>query len=188
MAADRRYRLRLVLAALVPYIAGACIGAGLTGTSAAAAPGTAVMVPVITRPALVTPAAAVPATLDAYAASPGDAALNWAEEHAAGIWYAWGGTGPWGYDCSGLVYESVGRAAGIWLPRTTYGMLGSGHLVPVPVAQAQRGDLMFFGSGHVEIKTAWWHGTFGAQQSGTRVGWHVWNGWWQPTMAFRIIG
>jgi hypothetical protein len=47
--------------------------------------------------------------------------------------------------------------------------------------------LAFYGSGHVEFVTAWWHTTFGAQQTGTRVGWHGWSGWWAPTMFFRVI-
>lgn len=177
-----RYRLRLTLSAIIPFIAGACLAAGLTASSGPAA-GT--VMPVIIQPAVIQqPPARV--ILDAAYESPGARALDWAEAHAAGVWYAWGGTGPYGYDCSGLVYEAAGRATGIWLPRTTYGMLGSRHLIRIAVSQAQRGDLMFFGSGHVEIKTAWWHGTFGAQEFGTRVGWHTWNRWWAPTMAFRL--
>lgn len=133
---------------------------------------------------------AVNIVLDAYRTpaasyeSPGARALDWAERYALGHWYAWGGTGP-SYDCSGLVYESLGRATGIWLPRTTYGMPGSAHLVRT--YSPQRGDLAFFGSGHVEFVTALWHVTFGAQQSGTRVGWHTWSGWWHPTAFYRVV-
>src|SRR6266571_3288441 len=43
--------------------------------------------------------------------------------------YVYGGTGP-GFDCSGLVMMAY-RHAGIRLPRTTYGMLGSPKLVRV---------------------------------------------------------
>src|SRR6266567_2808676 len=57
----------------------------------------------------------------------GGSALNWAEANATGHWYQWGGTGP-NYDCSGLVYKAF-LHEGITLPRTTYGMLGSWHLV-----------------------------------------------------------
>ena len=117
----------------------------------------------------------------------GNAALNWAERHATGCWYSYGGTScsP-GYDCSGLVMEAFGHGAGIWLPRTTYGMLGSPRLHWIPLSQARRGDLMFYGSGHVEINTIWYHATFGAHDWGQRVGWITWGPWWQPTAAYRV--
>lgn len=114
--------------------------------------------------------------------SPGDAALDWAEANAAGHWYQWGGTGP-GYDCSGLVYESF-LHQGIVLPRTTYQMLGSWHLIRT--YHPRRGDIAFYGAGHVEIVTAWPGVTFGALDYGTRVGWHRASGWWYPTMFFAV--
>src|SRR5580704_1610635 len=84
----------------------------------------------------------------------GNAALNWAERHAAGCWYSYGGSScSRGYDCSGLVMQAFGHGAGIWLPRSTYAMLGRRHLHRIPLSQARRGDLMFYGSGHVEIDT-----------------------------------
>ena len=98
--------------------------------------------------------------------------------------YIWGGTGPGGFDCSGLVYAAY-RAAGIWLPRTTYEMLGSWRLVRIPKWKARRGDLAFFGSGHVELYE-WGRWTFGAQDFGTRIGFHEMNVWWHPTMYFRV--
>jgi cell wall-associated NlpC family hydrolase len=98
--------------------------------------------------------------------------------------YIWGGTGPAGYDCSGLVYAAY-RAAGVALPRTTYGMLASWHLVRISKSQARRGDLAFFGTGHVEIYD-WGGWTFGAQESGTRIGFHLMNAFWHPTMYFRV--
>lgn len=114
----------------------------------------------------------------------GPAALNWAESHAAGHWYLWGGTGP-SYDCSGLVYEAF-LHEGISLPRTTYGMLASGHLHWIPLGDARRGDLLFYGSGHVEFDTMWYHTSFGAHDSGSRIGWIHWGYSWVPTMAFRV--
>ena len=55
--------------------------------------------------------------------------------------YIWGGTGPVGYDCSGLVMMAY-RAAGIALPRTTFQQV----LVGTPVygtGQLAPGDLLF---------------------------------------------
>jgi hypothetical protein len=53
--------------------------------------------------------------------------------------------------------------------------------------QARRGDLAFYGTGHVEFFVRPGH-TFGALNSGTRVGWHKWNAWWHPTMFFHVRG
>jgi peptidoglycan DL-endopeptidase CwlO len=108
---------------------------------------------------------------------------HWAM-HQRGKPYIWGATGPHGFDCSGLVYAGY-RSHGIDLPRTTYGMLGSWHLVQIPKSQARQGDLAFFGTGHVELYD---HGnwTFGAARPGTRIGFHLMNQWWHPTMYFRV--
>ena len=124
--------------------------------------------------------APIPATL--ASTTPGNQLLNMAETRA-GDWYAYGAAGPSTFDCSGLVYWSAARI-GISLPRTTYGMPGSGHLART--WSPQRGDLAFYGSGHVEIVTIWWHTTFGAQRTGTRIGWHTWNSYWQPTAFYRL--
>ena len=115
----------------------------------------------------------------------GDRVLNQAITKA-GAWYSYGSAGPVYFDCSGLVYWAAGRA-GISIPRTTYGMLaGSAHLYRISLSQIRRGDLVFYGSGHVEINTAWYHTSFGAHHSGTRVGWRPWNGYYAPTMAMRF--
>jgi len=108
-------------------------------------------------------------------------ALWWAY-HRAGRWYCYGGTGPC-FDCSGLVMRAY-RRAGIRLPRTTTGMLASPRLHRIRASQRRRGDLAFYGSGHVELVTR--HGTFGALGAGTRVGWHHPTRWWHPTMYFRV--
>jgi cell wall-associated NlpC family hydrolase len=96
--------------------------------------------------------------------------------------YIWGGTGPGGYDCSGLVMMAY-RHAGINLPRTTYEMLSSWHLVRVSVPQ--KGDLAFYGSGHVELYA---HGsfTFGAHDAGTIISWIQFGPWWHPTAYYRV--
>jgi len=110
-------------------------------------------------------------------------ALRWAERQA-GKWYCFGGTGGC-FDCSGLVMAAYAHA-GMGIPRTTYGMLASLKLRQIPASQRKRGDLAFYGSGHVELVTA--GGTFGAAAPGTRVGWHHPSGSWHPTMYFRING
>lgn len=61
--------------------------------------------------------------------------------------YIWGATGPWGYDCSGLIYAAY-RHVGKWVPRTTFGMLAGlrwhgGHL--------RVGDMLFMHPGHVAL-------------------------------------
>jgi cell wall-associated NlpC family hydrolase len=115
----------------------------------------------------------------------GDRVLNKAETKAW-HWYSYGSAGPTYFDCSGLVYWAAGQL-GVSLPRTTYGMLaGSSHLYRVSLSSIRRGDLLFFGSGHVEINTGWYHTSFGAHHSGTQVSWRQWNGYYAPTMAMRL--
>ncbi|MBO0775151.1 MAG: C40 family peptidase, partial [Actinobacteria bacterium] len=63
--------------------------------------------------------------------------------------YAYGGTGPDSYDCSGLVMAAW-AAAGVSIPRDTYSQWAS--LPHVPMSSIQPGDLIFFdGEGHVGI-------------------------------------
>jgi cell wall-associated NlpC family hydrolase len=107
----------------------------------------------------------VPSPAPAAGSSMAARAFAWALAQA-GKPYIWGGTGPYGFDCSGLVmmaYEHVG----INLPRTTYGMLGSGllHWTNHPV----KGSLAFYGSGHVEL-FAGGDETWGAHDSGSLIG------------------
>lgn len=128
-------------------------------------------------------------------ASPARAAVSghrwhaWTFAHSQqGSWYSYGSTGPYsaGYDCSGLVYRSY-RRQGYSIPRTTYGMLGWWRLRRVTKAGARMGDLAFYGSGHVEMY-AGRHWTFGAQQSGTRVGYHWISVYWHPSAYYHVRG
>jgi cell wall-associated NlpC family hydrolase len=73
-----------------------------------------------------------------------------------GLPYARGGTGPSGFDCSGLTQWAMAQA-GIALPRTSFQQAGAG--VHVPRAAVQAGDLVFFdadgpGASHVGIATS----------------------------------
>lgn len=150
-------------------------------------PGRAATVAALAGLAVAATVAAEPTSAQASTSSAGAAGLDWAEAHATGTWYSWGGSGPNGYDCSGLVMAAIGHATGIWLPHSTYAMLGDSHLHQIPLDQVQRGDLLFFGSGHVEFATRWWHTSFGAHDSGTRVGWsHYDPAYWGPTAAYRV--
>jgi len=92
-----------------------------------------------------------------------------------GGWYLYGGNGPRNYDCSGLVMAAYNHA-GISLPRTTTGMLGSSKLHRIPRSQAHWGDLVFFGSGHVELVSSAYRWSFGAHHTGTTIGYRHYYG------------
>ncbi|KOX16453.1 C40 family peptidase [Nocardiopsis sp. NRRL B-16309] len=109
-----------------------------------------------TAPALAQPAATA-STVPAAAPSAGHAergerihqalststverAIDAAESHA-GKPYAWGGTGPDSFDCSGLVQASF-REAGVRLPRIAQDQVNSG--TRVSYSRAERGDLLYW--------------------------------------------
>ncbi|MDA0165182.1 C40 family peptidase [Solirubrobacter ginsenosidimutans] len=77
-------------------------------------------------------------------------------EAQIGDGYAWGGSGPDAFDCSGLTAYAYARAAGVKLPHTSQGQAALGH--PVERDDIRRGDLVFFstagaGASHVGIAT-----------------------------------
>lgn len=120
----------------------------------------------------------------AAATPPRLAAFHWAKTQA-GKPYQYGGTGPNGFDCSGLVYAAY-KAAGFTLPRTTQGMLASSMLGRT--GNPRPGELAFFGTGHVEFVTTEYHTTYGALHSGTVLWWHKWysGSSWHPTVYLYV--
>ncbi|GAA3118480.1 hypothetical protein GCM10017600_35460 [Streptosporangium carneum] len=65
--------------------------------------------------------------------------------------YRYGGTGPDGWDCSGLVQASW-RSGGVSLPRTTWEQWSWGASRKVSLSELQPGDLLFSqGLGHVGL-------------------------------------
>jgi peptidoglycan DL-endopeptidase CwlO len=95
--------------------------------------------PITTQATAAAPAAA-PAP--APASSLGERAVYLASLQA-GKPYVWGGSGPYNFDCSGLVqyvFKQLGRS----LPRTTNEQYAA--VTKVPQAAKQPGDLIFFGT------------------------------------------
>lgn len=102
-----------------------------------------------TRPAGPRPTQETAPASTGTSSSRGLAALAFARAQV-GKPYIYGGTGPGGYDCSGLT-GAAWRAAGVSLPRTSQQQYGVGRTVSVD--QLAPGDLVFYYSGisHVAI-------------------------------------
>lgn len=98
-------------------------------------------------PAPAPPPAPAPAPPPAPAPSPGgnQAAISAAlSKVGPPYFYEYGGTGPLGFDCSGFVQNAF-AAAGKYLPRTAAQQFAQAP-GRVPLAQAQPGDLLVWGS------------------------------------------
>lgn len=114
-------------------------------------------------------------------------AAFYAARTRAGDPYVYGDAGPRAFDCSGLVQWAYGRA-GIRLPRTTYGMLAAvARGLLQYTSHPVKGDLAFYGSGHVELYVRPGH-TFGAHATGQPVGWIAYGWGWVPTLFFHVRG
>lgn len=86
-------------------------------------------------------------TTTSYPTATGSAAAD-AALSMIGVPYAWGGTTPSGFDCSGLMMWAYAQQ-GVSIPRDTYGQMGAGTAVSSADA-LQPGDLVFFyGGSHV---------------------------------------
>ena len=140
-----------------------------------------------------------PASLVTKVATPKrHAAFRWAKTQAGKPYCSPGGNSGTRvqscYDCSGLVGMAY-RKAGISISGGTSNFLSSGKLRRVSKSQVRWGDLVFFGSGHVELWGHWTNSaktrgvTFGAHKSGTVAGYRNFNAaYYGPTAYYRVVG
>lgn len=83
----------------------------------------------------------MPARSDGVAAEP--LAILEQARRFIGLAYLWGGTSPWGFDCSGLVHYCH-RLSGVVVPRDAAAQQLAAE--PVPLGNERPGDLYFFAS------------------------------------------
>ena len=109
----------------------------------------------------------------------GERAVHTAEQYL-GVPYVWGGEGPSGFDCSGLVQYVYGKL-GVHLPRTSYAQYNAGR--HVSRGDLRPGDVVFFDAlGHVGIYIG--GGRFiHAPHTGTRVQIGALAGWYDAHWA-----
>lgn len=86
------------------------------------------------------PASSTKAAPSAPSSGRASTAISFAMSKVGGP-YVYGGTGPTGYDCSGLM-QAAWAAAGVSIPRTAEEQIGAG--TSVSKSELQPGDLVFF--------------------------------------------
>lgn len=77
---------------------------------------------------------------------PEPAAIIATAKRFIGVPYLWGGTSPFGIDCSGFI-QLVHRMHGVSLPRDAYMQAGDARCIPIEKSEILAGDLLFFGKG-----------------------------------------
>jgi cell wall-associated NlpC family hydrolase len=102
-----------------------------------------VTAPPVTTPPVTAPTTPPPATGGSSSGSTAaaDNAIAWAKTKI-GLPYVWGGTGPNGYDCSGLT-QGAWKAAGVSLNRTSRDQYK--QVKKIAYAEMRPGDLVFWG-------------------------------------------
>jgi cell wall-associated NlpC family hydrolase len=173
----------VILAALL------AAGSALSALPALAATSTQTIAATSTQ-AIAAMSAKTMATADskATAISVGQRILDRAETRT-GDWYVYGAAGPSYFDCSGLVAWSATSIGLKNWPRDTYDIAAEIGTRFTITYHPRRGDLALWGPVsapyHVEIVTKWRATTFGAQHTGTRVGWHD-DAWSAPSFYLHV--
>lgn len=94
--------------------------------------------------------------------------------------YIWGGTGPRGFDCSGLTMEAW-RHAGVHIPRTSEAQLA--RLKRIPLRKLRAGDiLVFLGGAHVALYIGH-NRLIVAPQTGEKIQEAKFEGWYRETFT-----
>lgn len=104
-----------------------------------------VTTPPVTTPPVTTPPVTTPPTTGGSSSGTttgAAAAIAWAKDRI-GLPYLWGGTGPSGYDCSGLT-QGAWRAGGVTLNRTSRDQYR--QVQKISYDQLRPGDLVFWGT------------------------------------------
>ena len=120
------------------------------------------------------------------AAAPGLQLAEFAEDYV-GSRYVWGGTGPYGFDCTGFVQFVYGQF-GVSLPRDEAGQLASGDRVSAD--EVEPGDILVFantyrrGLSHVGIYLGEGRFVHAVDEAhGVTIS-NLWDSYWSP----RFVG
>lgn len=98
--------------------------------------------PPVTTPPVTTPPPSTGGGSSSGTTSSAETAIAWAKQRI-GLPYLWGGTGPNGYDCSGLT-QGAWKAAGVNLNRTSRDQYR--QVAKISYSNLRPGDLVFWGT------------------------------------------